>query len=154
MAFVSLLVPGVNKLFLKLPREIPVNRRVPFSCQASGWPVTTSTNKDLVTDFLSKLRSPSSEQQLLDNIHLFSKVHSFTGRFSSHLVCTVHSRTTRRQLPCMLSHWWWIHRYRFLPLQCHSLELSTPEGSYHVAHDRLDPGRSFQRSSFLLSART
>lgn len=150
VAFISLLVPGVNKLFLKLPREIQVNRRLPFSCPNSGWPVTTSTNKDLVTDFLSKLRSPSSEQQLLGNIHRFSEVHSCTGRFSSHVVCTVHSRTTRWQPPCTLSHWWRIHRYRFLPLQGHSLELCTPEGSY-VAHDLLDPGRSFQRVSFLLS---
>lgn len=113
MALISLLVPGVNKLFLKLPREIPVNRRVPFSCPTSGWPVTTSTNRDLVTDFLSKLKSPSSEQQFLDNIHLFgSLIH---WRVFQPPCVPAHSRTTRCQLASMLSCRWRAHSYKFLP---------------------------------------
>lgn len=45
MAFTNCLVPGVNKLFLKLTRE-PSKQKGSFSCPATGWPMTTSTNRD------------------------------------------------------------------------------------------------------------
>lgn len=83
-----MLVPRVSKLFLKLPKEILVNKKCSFSCQTAGWSLNTSTNRDSVTCFLSKLRSPSGEQQFLGNSHLISKVHPIVGRFSQPPHCS------------------------------------------------------------------
>lgn len=89
MSFIDLLVPGLSKLFLKFPKEILVNKGS-FFCQTAGWSLTTSTNRDSVTHFLSTLQSLSSERQFLDSSHLLSEVHQFIGRFSKPPSCSAH----------------------------------------------------------------
>lgn len=135
MSFIDLLGPRVSKLFLKLPREILVSKKCSFFCQTAGWSLTASTNRDSVTCFLSKLRSPSGEQQFLGNSHPISKVHPIVGRFSKPPHCSA-------QLVPESGDGRWCGqstvaygKYTFL--------LRTPEGRYCCARTVLDSGNLF-----------